>query len=84
VRELNESSTTANGRSHAGTIYTVLERLVSDGLVKKAHAEIVDGRARQYYDLTAKGVAVLQDEIARLRELAAAAAARLRSRHKRR
>jgi DNA-binding PadR family transcriptional regulator len=62
-----------------GTLYTALDRLTAEGLVERDHEEEVDGRLRRYYRLTAEGLVSLTAETARLRELAAAAEARLRS-----
>jgi len=62
----------------AGTLYTALERLRTDGVIAVDSEEIVDARLRRYYRLTPKGTAVLAAEAARLRANAAAALSRLR------
>jgi DNA-binding PadR family transcriptional regulator len=62
-----------------GTLYTALDRLVAEGLIEPDREELVDGRARRYYRLTPDGLAALSAETARLRQLATAAEARLRS-----
>jgi DNA-binding PadR family transcriptional regulator len=62
-----------------GTLYTALDRLSAEGLVEPDHEELVDGRARRYYRLTADGLAALSTETARLRQLATAAEGRLRA-----
>jgi PadR family transcriptional regulator PadR len=62
-----------------GTLYTALDRLAGQGLVKLDREEVVDGRLRRYYRLTGDGVAALDAEAARLRQLATAAEARLRA-----
>ncbi|MCA2227800.1 PadR family transcriptional regulator [Nonomuraea sp. NEAU-L178] len=48
-------------------------------LIETDHEEVVDGRARRYYRLTAEGAARLLVEAERLRRNADTAAARLRS-----
>ena len=52
-----------------GTLYTALDRLAGAGLVEPDHNEVVDGRARRYYRLTASGTAALLAEAARLAEM---------------
>ena len=61
-----------------GTLYTALDRLAAQGLVERDREEVADGRLRRYYRLSANGLAVLDAEAARLRDLATAAEARLR------
>lgn len=48
------------------TLYASLERLERDALVQRAGEEIVDGRARRYYELTDDGVRALTLETERL------------------
>lgn len=62
-----------------GTLYTALDRLTAEGLVEPDRDEEVDGRLRHYYRLTTVGLSALTAETARLRELAGAAEARLRT-----
>ncbi|PWR05483.1 PadR family transcriptional regulator [Micromonospora acroterricola] len=62
----------------AGTLYTALDRLAAEGLITHDRDETVDGRLRRYYRLTGDGVAALDAETARLRQLTTAAEARLR------
>ena len=54
----------------AGTLYGVLDRLRAQGLVADEGQEIVDGRARRSYRLTAAGEVALAGEAARLRAAA--------------
>jgi DNA-binding PadR family transcriptional regulator len=61
----------------AGTLYTALDRLRTDGLVEVDREEIVEGRLRRYYRLTPTGTTVLAEEAVRLRANAAAALRRL-------
>jgi DNA-binding PadR family transcriptional regulator len=64
-------------RLRAGTLYTALERLREDRLVEVDREEIVDGRLRRYYRLTAVGQERLAAEAARLQANALAAMSRL-------
>jgi DNA-binding PadR family transcriptional regulator len=62
-----------------GTLYTALDRLAAQGLIARDHEEVADGRLRRYYRLTSAGLAALDAETARLRELAGVAEAKLRA-----
>jgi DNA-binding PadR family transcriptional regulator len=64
-------------RLRAGTLYTALERLRADNLVEVDREEIVDGRLRRYYRLTAVGQERLAAEAARLQANALVAMSRL-------
>jgi DNA-binding PadR family transcriptional regulator len=64
-------------RLRAGTLYTALDRLRADRLVEVDREEIVDGRLRRYYRLTAVGQERLAAEAARLQANALAAISRL-------
>jgi DNA-binding PadR family transcriptional regulator len=64
-------------RLRAGTLYTALDRLRSDGLVAVDREEIVEGRLRRYYRLTPAGGKRLAAEAARLHANASAALSRL-------
>jgi PadR family transcriptional regulator PadR len=55
-----------------GTLYTALDRLTTAGLIEADRQEVVDGRARRYYRLTATGSAALLAEAARLAEMSRA------------
>jgi DNA-binding PadR family transcriptional regulator len=61
----------------AGTLYTALDRLKTDGSIEIDREEIVDGRLRRYYALTSSGAAALSAEAARLQANARIAARRL-------
>ncbi|MEV6521057.1 helix-turn-helix transcriptional regulator [Longispora sp. NPDC051575] len=63
---------------HTGTLYAVLDRLRSDGLIEVEREEIVQSRLRRYYRLTGAGAQRLVAETARLRRHADAAGQRLR------
>ena len=61
----------------AGTLYTALERLRTDGLIQVDREEVVDNRLRRYYRLTPDGEKRLAAEAARLHSHATAALRRL-------
>jgi PadR family transcriptional regulator, regulatory protein PadR len=67
----------------AGSMYRVIARLISDGLVDEAEpdepVEPHPGLSRRYYELTQAGRAALSAEARRLREAAALAERRLRT-----
>jgi DNA-binding PadR family transcriptional regulator len=77
---LGEVSALSEGRVElkVATLYAALERLQRQGLVVADGEEIVDGRARRYFRLTADGAAALAAEAARLEADARHAAERLR------
>ena len=50
----------------AGSLYSVIDRLLGEGLVTADGEEIVNGRARRYYRLTDEGHCVLTEEADRL------------------
>jgi len=62
----------------AGTLYSVLDRLRTDGLIEVEREELVQSRLRRYYRLTSVGARRLAEETARLRRHADAATTRLR------
>jgi len=64
-------------RLRAGTLYTALERLRVERLVEVDREEIVDGRLRRYYRLTAAGQERLTAEAAQLQANAQVAMSRL-------
>ncbi|MEW2476553.1 helix-turn-helix transcriptional regulator [Micromonospora gifhornensis] len=50
----------------AGSLYSVIDRLLGEGLIAADGEEIVNGRARRYYRLTDEGYRVLAEEADRL------------------
>ncbi len=64
-------------RLRPGTLYTALDRLCADELIRVDREEIVDGRLRRYYRLTPTGAKRLSTEATRLQTHAAAALTRL-------
>ena len=67
-------------RLKVGTLYAALERLTAEGLVAAAGDEVVDGRARRYFELTDVGTTSLAAEAERQAMNAARARARLTQR----
>jgi PadR family transcriptional regulator PadR len=67
-------------RLKVGTLYAALERLTAEGLVAAAGDEVVDGRARRYFELTDVGTTALTAEAERQALNAARARARLTQR----
>jgi PadR family transcriptional regulator, regulatory protein PadR len=78
VREVEEIS---GGRVNLkiGSLYGVLERLVSDGLVEFDREEAHQGRLRRYYRISGAGRNALAAEAARQAANARAATQRLRA-----
>ncbi|MER7208794.1 helix-turn-helix transcriptional regulator [Streptosporangium sp. NPDC020072] len=66
-------------RLRAGTLYAALDRLQSENLIATDREEVVEGRIRRYYRLTAEGGTRLATEAERLRRHAEAASTRLRA-----
>lgn len=77
VKRITEGTVTL----HAGTLYTVLDRLSKDGLVEVEREEIVQSRLRRYYRLTGAGAQRLAAESARLARQASVANERLGRQH---
>jgi PadR family transcriptional regulator, regulatory protein PadR len=57
-------------RLATGTLYTALDRLTAEGLVKLVREEIVNGRVRRSYGLTPSGSGALRAEATRMAEAA--------------
>lgn len=57
------------------TLYASLDRLVREGRIRTAGEEVVDGRARRYYEITDAGRGELREEADRLHARAEAARA---------
>jgi DNA-binding PadR family transcriptional regulator len=53
-----------------GTLYAALDRLARAQLVRVADEEVVNGRARRYYELTDAGRTALRAEAERMAEAA--------------
>lgn len=76
IREVEQLSE-GRVRLRAGTLYAALDRLVGEGLVEAAGEEVVGGRLRRYYQLSANGRATLAAEAHRRASLARVALHRL-------
>ena len=75
ARDVEELS---DGRvSYAGTLYGALNRMVDEGWVAPSGEQVVGGRRRRYYRITAAGETALAAEVDRMRSTAAAVGARL-------
>ncbi|MFI6156190.1 PadR family transcriptional regulator [Kitasatospora sp. NPDC051170] len=76
---IQEVAAISDGRvkMRTGTLYGALDRLLQQGLIEVAAEEVVDGRARRSYALTATGRAALASEAERLRAVATEAERRL-------
>lgn len=57
-------------RLSAGTLYTALDRLLAARMLEVVSEEIVSGRARRNYSLTAAGRTLVSGEASRLAESA--------------
>lgn len=68
-------------RLRAGTLYSALDRLRTEGLIEVDREEVVQSRLRRYYRLTGLGEKSLAAESGRLRQQATIAESRLRLRH---
>lgn len=73
--ELSDSSV----RVTTGTLYSVLERALAEGLVVGGEPYTVSGRERRDYELTPAGRLALEEEAERLSRAARVVGARLRA-----
>jgi len=73
LMEAVHETTGGRVRLHAGTLYALLDRLRSAGLIEVDREETVQSRLRRYYRLTDAGAQRLATESAHLRRLAEAA-----------
>ena len=82
IKEAVEAESRGAVVPRAGSLYRVIARLISWGLVREAapdgNVEAHPGRARRYYALTTEGRSALAEEAARLKGVAALAEKRLR------
>jgi len=58
VSEVSGGTTTLK----AGTLYAMLDRLETEGLILGDGEEVIDGRLRRYYKLTPDGTTALAEE----------------------
>jgi PadR family transcriptional regulator, regulatory protein PadR len=77
---IKEVARLSGGRTalKAGSLYAMLDRLTSEGMVSVASEEIVEGRLRRYYELTAHGSEVLAEESRRRVSISKTALRRLK------
>ncbi|AUY53651.1 PadR family transcriptional regulator [Streptomyces sp. CB01881] len=66
-----------DSRLSTGTLYTALDRLLQQGLVRIESEEVVSGRLRRTFALTGQGQDALAQEAKRLRAAATEAERRL-------
>ncbi len=71
IREVHAISA-GRVRLRVGTLYSALDRLLREGLIRVEREEVIDGRARKIYALADPGHDVLTAEAERLRALLAA------------
>lgn len=57
-------------RLAVGTLYGVLDRLSSSGLIELDHEEIVEGRPRRYFRITDEGTRAVTQEAERMQQAA--------------
>jgi DNA-binding PadR family transcriptional regulator len=62
-----------------GTLYGTLDRLADEGMIRRTTSEIVNGRARQYFEITEQGTSAVQVEADRMADAAAAVRDRVRA-----
>lgn len=67
-------------RLKPGSLYTMIDRLVEEGLIEPTGSEVVNGRHRRYYDLTGVGAQELQSRARRMQSNAQQALDGLRDR----
>jgi PadR family transcriptional regulator PadR len=66
-------------RVSTGTLYSILDRALGEGLIVAGDAYVVSSRERRDYSLTPSGRLVLQQESERLARAATVVGARLRA-----
>ena len=66
-------------RVSTGTLYSIIDRALEEGLITVGEAYVVSGRERRDYSLTPAGRSALQEESERLARAARVVGARLRA-----
>jgi DNA-binding PadR family transcriptional regulator len=66
-------------RVSTGTLYSIIDRALAEGLVTAGEAYVVSGRERRDYALTPAGRVLLQEESDRLARAARVVGARLKA-----
>jgi DNA-binding PadR family transcriptional regulator len=69
---IKQAASLSEGRVRlaAGTLYGALDRLAGEGFILADRQEVVEGRTRRYYRLTADGLHALHKEAARMEQAA--------------
>lgn len=65
----SEMSQRSNGLFTIAVLYPVLYRLESHGFIEPGQTEVIDGRARTYYQITDAGKKYLKQSLAEYREM---------------
>lgn len=66
IQEMRQRS---NGNFTISVLYPVIYRLEEQGYVEVVQIEVVDGRARSYYDITDTGRAYLKETLENYRQI---------------
>lgn len=64
-----EMAERSNGMFTIAVLYPVLYRLVEQGYIEAGHTEVIEGRARTYYEITPAGQAYLKQSLAEYEEM---------------
>ncbi|MGD8202438.1 PadR family transcriptional regulator [Ornithinimicrobium sp. W1679] len=75
--EAVEEASGGRVRLAVGSLYATLDRMAAQGWVAVAEEEVVNGRLRRTYEITAAGKSVLTAEVERMNSLVVEASRRL-------
>lgn len=64
-----EMAERSNGLFTIAVLYPVLYRLVEQGYIEAGHTEVIEGRARTYYEITPAGQDYLKQSLAEYEEM---------------
>ena len=64
-----EMAERSNGMFTIAVLYPVLYRLVEQGYIEAGHTEVIEGRARTYYEITPAGQDYLKQSLAEYEEM---------------
>lgn len=78
---IEEVDRLSSGRAalKVATLYPALDRLAAEGLIEADGEDVVSGRRRRYFRLSARGAAALEAEATRLADEAGRTVERLRA-----
>ena len=65
----SERAERSNGMFTIAVLYPVLYRLEEQGFIEAGHTEVIEGRARTYYQITPAGKKYLKQSLAEYREM---------------